>query len=66
MAQISDKYFTTLEDAIAAANDGDTVKLIKDVECDSIISIKKSIVLDGNGHSIKTTAKGEYGSMLII
>ena len=57
VAQISDKYFTTLEDAIAAANDGDTVKLIKDVECDSIISIKKSIVLDGNGHSIKTTAK---------
>ena len=56
VAAIGPDKFTSLEDAIAAANDGDIVKLIKDVECDSIISIKKSIVLDGNGHSIKTTA----------
>ena len=43
VAAIGPDKFTSLEDAIAAANDGDTVKLIKDVECDSIISIKKRV-----------------------
>ena len=58
VAQISDKYFTTLEDAIAAASDGNTVKLIKDVTLDATLNINSGrIILDLSGKSINVTKK---------
>lgn len=48
------KYFS-LTAAIAAAKDGDTVKLLADVEQNSEVSINKNITLDLNGKKIYNT-----------
>ena len=59
VAQIGDdgEKFETLAEAIAAANDGETVKLLKDIVVTAQIVIPKSLTLDGNGHTIATTAE---------
>ena len=49
-----EKYFS-LEAAIAAAKDGETVKLLADVEQNSEVSINKNITLDLNGKKIYNT-----------
>ena len=51
VAKIGDAYYTSLADAIAAAHDGDTVKLLADVNEAVTISGKK-ITLDLNGKKI--------------
>ena len=48
------KYFS-LEAAIAAAKDGETVKLLADVEQNSEVSINKNITLDLNGKKMYHT-----------
>ena len=65
VAQISDRYFTTLGDAIAAASDGNTVKLIKDVTEDITVPVGKNIKLNLNNNNLTnnnsdtiTVAKG--------
>lgn len=49
-----EKYFS-LTAAIAAAKDGETVKLLADVEQNSEVSINKNITLDLNGKKIYNT-----------
>ena len=39
--------YTSLEAAIGAADDGDTVELLSDVTVDSVIKIEKAITIDG-------------------
>lgn len=56
VAEVNGVKYTSLAAAIAAAQTGDTVKLLKDVMCDSVIDITKSITLDGANHKISTTA----------
>ncbi|MBQ2281233.1 MAG: hypothetical protein II332_00510 [Kiritimatiellae bacterium] len=48
--------FATLEDAIAKAEAGETVKLLADVTATEIITINKAITLDGNGKTLTSTA----------
>ena len=55
VAQIGTKAYATLADAVAAAQDGDTVQLLGDVEQNSQLTIGKSITLDLNGKTIKNT-----------
>ena len=55
VAQISGTVFTSLQAAIDAAQDGDTVQLLGDVEQNSQLTIGKSITLDLNGKTIKNT-----------
>ena len=55
VASIGTKNFATLADAIAAAKDGDTVKLIADVEQNVPLTINKNITLDLNGKKIYNT-----------
>ncbi len=43
--------YETLEEAIAAAEDGDTIEILRDVETDSI-AITKAITIDMNGYTI--------------
>ena len=50
VAMIGAKEYTTLPDAITAAKDGDTIKLLKDVTVTKPIEVTKSITLDLNGH----------------
>lgn len=48
-----DSYFSSLADAIAAAQEGETVKLLKDITLDKTLSIDgKSFTLDLNGRTI--------------
>ncbi len=51
-AKVNDTYFLTLAEAIAAAQDGETVELLADVELDAPITIKNSIIIDGNNKTI--------------
>ena len=50
VAMIGAKEYTTLPDAISAAKDGDTIKLLKDVTVTNPIEVMKSMTLDLNGH----------------
>jgi len=50
------KAYSTLAEAVAAAQDGQTVRLLADVEQNTQLAIDKSITLDLNGKTIKNTA----------
>ena len=54
----SDYYysFATLDAAIAKAEAGDVVTLIRDITASDIITINKAITLDGNGKKLTSTA----------
>ena len=47
--------YNTLAEAVAAAQDGQTVRLLADVEQNAQLAINKSITLDLNGKTIKNT-----------
>ena len=49
------KAYSTLAEAVAAAQDGQTVTLLADVEQNTQLTINKSITLDLNGKTIKNT-----------
>ena len=55
VAKIGEAGYETLAEAIAAAKDGETVKLLADVEQNSEVSINKNITLDLNGKKIYNT-----------
>jgi len=57
VAEIGNKKFVTLDRAIAAAKDGDTVTLLKDVTVSEAITIEKDITLDLGAK--KVTVQGE-------
>ena len=50
VAMIGATEYSTLPDAITAAKDGDTIKLLKDVTVTKPIEVTKSMTLDLNGH----------------
>ena len=50
VAMIGARAYSTLPDAITAAKDGDTIKLLKDVTVTKPIEVTKSMTLDLNGH----------------
>lgn len=50
VAMIGAREYATLPEAITAAKDGDTIKLLKDVTVTKPIEVTKSMTLDLNGH----------------
>lgn len=50
VAMIGAREYATLPNAITAAKDGDTIKLLKDVTVTKPIEVTKSMTLDLNGH----------------
>ena len=56
-------YAATLQDAVDAADAGDTVKLLKDVTNATPVTVSKNLTIDGQGFSISfadmTPAEGE-------
>lgn len=52
VAQIGDRKYTSLDTAIAAANAGETVKLLADVTEDVVITANKNITLDLGGKKL--------------
>ena len=55
VAEVGTTKYETLQAAIAAAQDGQTVTLLADVEQNTQLAINKSITLDLNGKTIKNT-----------
>ena len=55
VAQVGTKAFASLQAAIDAAQDGETVTLLSDVEQNTQLAISKSITLDLNDKTIKNT-----------
>lgn len=56
VAQIGEVEYATLSDAIAAAEGGDTVQLLADVEVSSSTSLSKTLTIDLNGYTITSSA----------
>ena len=52
VAVIGTNGYDTLVDAVEAAVSGDTVKLLKNVNLSSTLSVSKDVTLDLNGHNI--------------
>ncbi len=50
VAQIGERYFSSLDDALAAAAENQTVSLLKDIQVDSPVEINKTITLVLNGN----------------
>ena len=57
VASIGTKYYASFASALAAAQDGDTISLLADVELAGTVTIAKSIAIEGNGKRV-TTADG--------
>ena len=45
-------YYTTLNDAVAEARDGETVEVLKSTTISSALEIKNNITIDGNGNTV--------------
>lgn len=73
-AYIGATPYETLEEAIAAAQDGDVVTLVKDVVVDAdgktdtqgILTITKDITIDGNGKTITAENVSDTPSMINV
>ena len=56
VAKIGSAYYYTLTDAVAAAQAGDTIVLLADIEATSYIALGKSLTINGNGHKVTSSA----------
>ncbi len=45
-------YYTSLNDAVAEARDGETVEALKSISIDKALEIKNNITIDGNGNTV--------------
>jgi len=60
-AKIGDTEYATLAEAIDAAQDGDTIMLLRDLTLTTINKeIKKTITIDGGANQYKITESGDY------
>ena len=53
MAEVNGTAYDTLEAAFAAADDGDTVKVLKNCGLSKAVSVDKALTLDLNGKVVK-------------
>ena len=60
VAQVGSKTYASLADAITAAQDGNTVKLLKNVTLANTISIDKTLTLDLNGCKVSAELAGPH------
>ena len=66
VAVIGKKGYLTLKEAVTAATNGQTVKLVKDVELSKQFTIDKAITLDLGSHTLKSTWTMSGGQMYAI
>lgn len=63
VAKVGGTYYKTLADAVAAAQDGYTITLLKDAELTSTLNLAKNITIDGQGkYTIKAANSFTVGS----
>ena len=55
-ARIGDKYYTTFAAALEAAQAGEEITLLTDIEASEVILIGKSVTINGNGHKVTSSA----------
>ena len=57
-ARIGESEYETLDEAVTAAEDGDTIELLRDAETEAGFGIKgKTLTIYGNGHKLTFTGK---------
>ena len=56
MAYIGNAGFATIEEALKEAKAGNTIELVDNVSANEIITIEKSVTIDGNGYTLTSTA----------
>ena len=56
VARINGKNYSTLQDAIEAAESGATIELLADVEASDVIMLGKSVSINGNNHKVTSSA----------
>lgn len=61
VAKIGETEYTSLADAIAAATDESTIKIIADIDTDGAFVIEKTVTIDLNGKTIATTENDKSG-----
>ncbi len=71
VAQVGEQKYETLQAAIDAAEEGETVKLLKDIELEQTETVdgvkkygarvEKSIIIDGDGHKLSGNANRSIG-----
>lgn len=66
VAKIDDTYYKTLADAVAAAQSGETVKLLANINGQTVIPADKNIVLDLNGKTMTHTGTTLYNSGTLV
>ncbi len=52
VAKIGDNEYATLQEAVNAATEGQTIVLLKDVDASSVVTVGKKVVLDMNGKKL--------------
>lgn len=61
VAKIGDKTYASFDDAVADANDGDTIELLDDVVTEKGFGINGiALTVNGNGHVIAANKRGVY------
>lgn len=66
VAKIGNTYYKTLADAVAAAQSGATVKLLANINGQTVIPADKNIVLDLNGKTMTHTGTTLYNSGTLV
>ncbi len=56
VAKIGTAYYETLKAAVAAAQTGETITLIDNVEASEVILLDKSLTINGNGYKVTSNA----------
>ena len=59
-------YYATVQDAVDAAESGDTVKLLADVTLEQRVEVNKNLTIDLNGKTVTPTATCSNGSAFDI
>lgn len=63
-ASIGSKGYTTLEEAIAAVQPGDTINLLQNAEISDYVTLNvDNVVLNGNDKMLTCTATGQHGAI---
>lgn len=63
VAEVNGRYFTTLSEAVTAANDGDKVTLLQDTTLSSRLLISKNVTITSDN---KTISGSDNSNMIII
>ena len=62
VAQVGEQKYLTLQEAIDAATNGDTVTLLANLEVESTLTISGTVTVNGNGFTLSRKSDGAAGS----